>query len=356
MTFHLLAHSAAEITAVRLFLEPADGDPFEWEAVVFEPGAEIAATATLDLALFPLPPFAAIAFWWTLTDSGGLTLSTEPQSFQYEDNRFTWERFTDGAITVHWYAGTSAFGQSAHQVATNALPRINRDLRAPLPPHTDLYIYATAADIQAALLRLGRTWADGHADPTLGVVLVVAADDLRADFALQREIPHELTHVLLYHAAGDNLRRVPQWLNEGLAGINQGQPESDFPALLEAARASNSFHNLAALCAAFPAETAQARLAYAQSESLVRYLRDRFGSEATYALVQAYGSGAACNAGVETTLGLSLEELSAAWLRDVIYADQAPGGWAGAAPWLLLAALVVVAPLGFLLFARRRMV
>jgi hypothetical protein len=179
---------------------------------------------------------------------------------------------------------------------------------------------------------------------------------MHADFTLQREIPHELTHVLAYHLAGPNLHRVPLWLNEGLATLNQGHPETDFPALLAAARESAQFLPLAGLCTTFPADGTQARLAYAQSESVVRYLRERFGSEGVHGLLLAYASGAGCDDGLRAATGLGLDELSADWLRDVIYAGQTGSGWAAAGPWLLLTVLVLIAPLGFLLFGWRRMV
>jgi hypothetical protein len=354
MTFQLLARGEAEITSVRLVLQPAGDSPIEWSEVEFEPGTNVAAAATLDLALYPLPPFSAIDFWWELADAEGGEFSTPPQTFQYTDNRFAWQQLSDGSLTAHWYDGDVAFGEAVLSTASGALPRINRDIRAPLAPHTDVIVYGSAAEVQAALQRLGQVWTDGHADPALGVVLVVVPNDLRADFAMQREVPHELTHVLLYQALGDNLRFLPQWLNEGLAVMNQGQPDDDFAALLAAARTSDSFLDLASLCGRFPADGALFRLAYAQSESVVRYVRERFGSEGVYALLTAYGSGADCNGGVQAALGLSLEELQAAWLREAIYGGTAGSEWAGAGPWVLLAGLVLLAPVGFLIFGRRR--
>jgi hypothetical protein len=351
--FQLLARGPSDLTRIELFVRPPGAQPVSWGAIQFERGPEAAVSAVFDLALYTLPPFAAIEYWWVIEDATGARLETAPQLFQYEDDRFTWHRLSAGGLTVHWYDGDAAFGQAALDTAAGALPRINRDLRAPLPAHTNLYVYATAADIQAALRRLGRAWADGHADPALGVVLVVVANDLRADFSLQREIPHELTHVLMYHAAGPNLGRVPLWLNEGLAVMNQGQPEASFAARLEAARASGQFFDLIELCAVFPAEVEAARLAYAQSESVVRYIRDRFGSEGVHALVQAYSAGANCEAGVQAALGLSLEALKAAWLREAVYGDP-EAGWPALAPWVVLAGVVCVAPLGFLFLGRRR--
>jgi hypothetical protein len=269
--------------------------------------------------------------------------------FQYHDNRYRWQQVSGGTLTVHWYEGGADFGRADLDVATHALPRINRDIRAPLPERVDLYIYAQPEHEQAALQRIGRAWADGHADPELGVIIVAVAPDLRYEFGLQREIPHEMTHVLIYRAIGDDYERVPVWLNEGLAVMNQGQRDTQFPALLAAARDAQAFADLAQLCGTLPAEGEAARLAYAQSESVVRYLRGRFGSEGVYNLLQAYGAGAACDEGLRNSLGLGLAEVQADWLREVIYAGASTAAPGSAAPWVVLAGLVLLAPLAVLL-------
>jgi hypothetical protein len=285
----------------------------------------------------------------------GQQATSEPATFYYEDNRFEWQRLGSGAIKVHWYAGEADFGQAALEVAAGAVARINRDIRAPLPPHLDIYIYATSDDVRAALQRLGRSWVNGHADPALGVIIVVIPDDLRAEAARQREIPHEMTHVLVYKATGDNYVKVPVWLDEGLAVMNQGERDSSYAAVLAAARDARTFLPLESLCGSFPAESQAALLAYAQSESVVRYLRARYGSEGVYKLLLAYSRGQGCAEGLQSSLGVSLAELEANWLREAVYAGSPAAGWAGLAPWLVLTALVLFTPLlFFLLISRRR--
>jgi hypothetical protein len=349
IAFRLLARSTDPINRVELYWRSPGAAATLWGDVRFEPGTQIEAAAEFDLAQFPLPPFVPIDYWWVLEDAAGRSLTSEIGTFHYEDNRFDWQRLSGGALTVHWYAGDQSFGQAALNVATNVLPRIDRDIRAPLPEHVDVYIYAQGSDIRAALQRVGRSWADGHADPRLGVILVVVAADLRSDFSLQREIPHEMTHVLIYRAVGDNYASVPVWLNEGLAVMNQGQRDTQYPALLAAARDSRALLDLSSLCGTLPAQSEAAGLAYAQSESVVRYLRERFGSEGLHRLLLAYGTGASCDAGLQASLGLGLAELQADWLREVIYAGDNPGSGARATSWLLVAGLVVLAPIAILL-------
>lgn len=347
--------TGADLSGVTLHLQPAAQAAFSWHEVAFERGREITARATVTMSAAALPPFSSVAYWWEFEAEDGTRLESDPATFYYEDDRFDWQRLASGALTVHWYEGGPDFGQAALDTAIAAYSAANTDIRAPLPERLEIYVYASPRDAQAALQRVGVLWADGHADAALGVVIVVAAPDLSAGFNLQREIPHELTHILLYRATGEHYARVPVWLNEGLAMMNQAQPEPDFPALLAAARDGGRFLPLDSLCGSFPADLAQARLAYAQSESFTRYLRARFGAERLHALIQSYAGGAECSPGLEAALGQPLAALEQAWLAQVTNAGEAALRWQTVAPWLLLGGLVLLGPVVFFLLIARPM-
>jgi hypothetical protein len=358
LVFELSARSSADIAEVRVFYRSGGAGRTIAGSARFDAGREVTASYAVDLATRPLPPFSQVEYWWEVLDSAGARLRTEPRTFTYEDNRFVWQSLSDGAVTVRWHAGDSAFGQAALDAAVAALAQANRDLRAPLPDEVSIYIYADEQQLRESLGRVGLAWVGGHADPALGVVIVPVAPGLDAGLRLARLIPHELTHVLIYAAVGDSAAyaRVPTWLNEGLAVMNQLQPDPEYPVALAEARDAGNLLSLDSLCGAFPADPALARLAYAQSESVVRYVRGRFGAQRLNTLLAAYADGAACQAGVQNVLGLSLAELEADWLRDVIRADPATFRLRALAPWLLLAALVGLGPGLFLLltFSARR--
>jgi hypothetical protein len=352
ITFRVSAESSAPISAIKLFLDTGGPTPASWPKVEFTQAPHVDAVAAFDLAINPLPPFTPIRYWWQIADTAGNSATTTPASFVYEDDRFTWRTVSQGSVTVHWYVGDEAFGEAAASTAANALPLISRDVRGALPRTVDIYVYGNSADARAALQRVGRAWTDGHADPKIGVVIVAVAPDLRATYNLQREIPHEMTHVLIYRATGDNYQKVPYWLNEGLAVAHQAQRDSDFPSILAAARDARQFLPLDSLCGPFQAGTA--RLAYAESESIVRFIDRRFGAEGINRLLVAYAAGAGCEEGVQTSLGLSLADLQARWLNELAPVDDPAQRWAAWAPWLLVAVLVLVAPLTFMLAAFRR--
>ena len=58
----------------------------------------------------------------------------------------------------------------------------------------------------------------------------------------------------------------------------------------------------------------RAQLASAQSLSVVEYIRNRFSDQRLAELVRSYAQGSDCQSGVERSLGISLDQLQAAWL------------------------------------------
>ena len=91
----------------------------------------------------------------------------------------------------------------------------------------------------------------GHADPDLGVMVVSVPDGPTQRIEMERQIPHELMHVLLYQLIG-NKYQLPTWFNEGLATISELYPDPDYYTYLMRAKANDSLIPLTNLCASFP--------------------------------------------------------------------------------------------------------
>lgn len=350
ITFKLRATSDAQITHVYLFYRATGNERTQSVNVALErAGEEIVATHLHDLRLFPLPPFATVTFWWQIEDSGGRRLATAPQQFEYSDNRFRWEQLGDSHLTVHWIAGQGdlAFGQAALDIARSSVEEINAELRAPLPM-IRIYIYDTQHNLSAAMMLAGREWVSGQAHPELGVIVIAVPPGEGYIARMMRDIPHEITHLLVYQAVTPaGYRYVPEWLDEGLATANERMPNADYAPLLEEARAAGRLLPLESLCVPFPPDVQTARLAYAQSGSVVEFIRQRYGAPAIRALLAAYAEGASCTAGVQKALGIHFNHLETEWLASLT--PKAPwqawveqtGVWVGL--WLL--GLLVAVPM-----------
>ncbi len=325
LRFQLEAQSDYDIIQVVLSYQ-ATGEP---NPTIRRPQFERGTVVTIDyaesLANRPLKPFSQIEYWWFVADAGGNQIITPPQTFDYEDDRFAWQEVSAEGVSVRWYAGGEDFGQRALALAQDAKRRISNDIGAAVHKPIRIYLYANIEDMQGALVTGGREWVGGQAFPELATIVTTAAPDESGRGWMERVIPHEITHLVVYQAAGSRRGVVPAWLNEGLAANSEVSVDPQREAVLQAALDQGTLLPLQDLCLAFPIEPQRATLAYAQSSSVVRYIRDTYGADGLRRLVVAYGYGAGCQKGVEEALGgMTLEELEAQWRASLLRTAPQP--------------------------------
>lgn len=361
VTFTLAATSDVEISQVHLFFR-ATGDPdTEKVAVALEkPEREVRVSQTRNVGVYPLPPFADITFWWQIEDAAGNQLQTEPEEFKYADNRFEWMEMRAGGISVHWIDGRAdpTYAQTALDIAQASVKDINAELRAPFPDSLDIYIYDSDKNLEAAMVLTGRDWVGGQARPELGVVVVAVPQEQGYSSRMRRYLPHEITHLLIYQLmTAEGYGRVPTWLDEGLATANELLPTPEYALALKEAYESNQLLSLKDLCAPFSPDASTAFLSYAQSGSVVRFIREQYGADGIRRLLAVYADGASCTSGVEEALDVSFSQLEGAWQASLrsetrwrVWMDQV-GVWIGL--WLL-SALVAVPMIGRVQRARSK--
>ncbi len=311
------------------------------------------ATFRYDAQQNLLPPFSRIVYRVEVTLSNGSGFSSPAQEFIYTDNRFTWQERSDGTLRVLWYEGDATFGAFALDVARRSLEAA----RWLVPIRNDepiaIYLYASPLDLQSALALGGQSWVAGHANPKLGVVLVALEPGLPPQLTLERQIPHELTHVLLFRATGVGYDRLPVWLREGLAMNAELYPDPDMDAAVKMAAASNSLLTMSELCAAFPPDMGRAFLAYGQSKSFVRFLIEHYGLTGLYALITAYADGMDCETGARRALEQPLHTLEKRWRETTLGENRTQVVLINLFPYLLILGLVLLVPIwgavGFLL-------
>ncbi len=334
--FHIEASSPTPITRAVIAYRTADNQGTSVTSLSFDPTPQLNLDHVHEIGRGYLKPFVTIEYWWTLEDESGQQVSTPLQSFTYDDNRFGWHTASSPSVIAHWYAGDAGYVQAALDIATRSLARIGQELGVTAPGPLHLYLYASTDDLQGALLPRKREWIGGEAFPELDTLLIAVPPGEGYTLFMRRIIPHEITHILLHHATGGATTSVPPWLSEGLATFNEELPDPEAALILQTALQENSLISLDTLCGTFPSETTQAQLAYAQSASLVRYIRDYYGETALAALVDAYADGMSCRGAVDRVLGLSLEQLDSRWRAYLGAQTPQAALWRAAAPWLLL--------------------
>jgi hypothetical protein len=257
-------------------------------------------------------------------------------------------------LIVHWYQGDASFGQAALDTAQAGLESIAPLIPPNLEESVEIFIYANADDLRGVLASGNENWIAGHADPALGVVMVVIEPGAEQRITMEQRIPHELMHIMLYRSVGPGYQNIPAWLREGIATLAEIYPNADYDRVLAEAATNNDLIPLKDLCISFPTDAGQAFLAYAESRSFTDFLYDTYGSSGLQNLVRSYADGVDCERGTERAYGVSLSSLETEWRASVLGQNPLRSLWQNISPYLVLLCLVLIIPLVGILSAMRK--
>jgi hypothetical protein len=347
MRFSLTVSSASPVQSVVLAYRTSDTPGTTIEALRFDAGTSVSVDHVHEIERRYVRPFVQVTYWWTIVNAAGTKLTTEPQTFDYVDNRFDWQVLAEEIVRVHWYQGSLKVAQQALDVAVAGLSRAQQDVHVEgIRKSIDIYLYANVGDLGLALpagLPLG---ADALTLYETNVILVPFAPEATHIPQLQRILPHEVTHALLHEATRSDFDQVPAWLSEGLATSVEYTfaPDPNAHLYLEETLSEREPIPLRTLCATFPQDPVSARLAYAESASVIDYIRDVYGRQALRDMVRAYADGATCEGGVRRALGLSLDRLETFWRAQMSPRNSWAAFFEDSASWMILMALFACLP------------
>jgi len=312
--FNLSAESDVNITDIRLryTVDRADFAHVTSETYIeFVPATEVDVSWTLEMVrIGGLPPGSSMEYWWVLEDAGGSKVKTTPVRVQLEDNRYSWRSLTEGEVTIHWYEGGQSFVQELMASAQQALARLAKDTGAYLGKPVEMYIYASARDLQGAMI-YAREWTGGAAFSRYGIIsLGMSPNDL--DWG-KGATAHELTHLVIHQMTFNPYSSLPNWLNEGLAMYAEGALGSGYVDLLNKAMAEEGLISVRSLASPFSAYPGEASLAYAQSYSLVEFLIDSYGQGKMLELLNTFKQGSSYDGALDKVYGFDMDGLDTLW-------------------------------------------
>jgi hypothetical protein len=298
-----------------------------------------------DVQAHPIRAYSNIVFWLEAELNSGEKVTTQPNSLAYIDNRFEWQARTQGIFEVHWYEGDDAFAQLLLDAAQQGLENAQQILPLSPPERVQLYAYANGRHMREAIQLAGEDWVAAHTSPDMAVMVLSLPPSPEQRLEIERQIPHELMHILVYQRVTNAYTRLPMWLSEGLASIAELYPNPDYLAMINTAQVKDTMLPMESLCSAFPRDASGAYLAYAQATSFTRFLYRTYGSQGLDSLLQAYQDGLGCTRGVEVAFGASLAQIEREWLSDAFGENPVSGAVSNLTPWLVLSGAVLLAPL-----------
>ena len=152
---------------------------------------------------------------------------------------------------------------------------------------------------------------EGQAFTDLGTLLVLGGGRLALGTA-----SHEVMHIIV-HRAGDSIyRRVPAWLDEGLAEYANVDPGYSYDIALEFAVETDRLLPHVYM-PAMPGKAEDVIIFYGQSRSIVRMMIEVFGPEKMKQLMAEMKEGKDVDDALTTVYGMDRAELDSAWRRAI---------------------------------------
>ena len=309
---------------------------------------------TLDISQARWQPFSTVTFKYQTVFTNGSTQWSETYSFRYDDNRLEWKQLSSPPFQIYWDSEDSQMGQLLLKTAQAGLQSAREYTGAVLPGEIRIAAYSDPEYLRTALQLEEIDLVAGHADPQNGVILVSTVPGPGLELELERQLPHELSHILVHQMSGENFNRLPVWLVEGIATISELYPNSDYQRILNAAASGGGLLPMESLCDTFPDNPTAAYLAYAQSGSFVNFLYKKFGTSGLDALVTAYGDGLSCTSGLETTYGETFSELEYNWQQEMLGIDSGKLVFSNLSPYLTILFALILLPVAPFLVLRKR--
>lgn len=287
----------------------------EAETIPLPPGDGKTILYTLALNQHPLRAFSQVSYSYRLRLSDGNIINSPSFHFEYTDTRFQWVQLENPPFQIFWYDRNLAFGQLVANTAQAGFQSSNNLLPLQVKQKIRIYIYNSPADIKATRTGI-QPWVTGQAAPDLGVILLTIPKGPEEQLELERQLPHELMHILIYQLVGEKISNLPVWLIEGLASNAEPYANPEYERVLIKSAEEGKLIPIEALCSGFPQDASSAFLAYAESASFVRFLYRTYGSSALRWLIERYNNGVGCSEGIETALNKPFSQLEYRWKQE----------------------------------------
>lgn len=347
ITFDIQVQTGDGVAESTLFIQP-DGQ--DTRVQPFSLNSTGKNQIVYDVHTNPLRPFSTVAFWVQIKLRNGEIVTSPTQEFFYEDNQYSWQRLEQDNIQVAWVDGDIQFGQNLINTAQASLSKIETILSEKAKPQEiRIYDYPDVQSLQNSLALTDTPWAADHSSPDLKVILLSIAPDSGQLEEMERRLPHEMMHLYQYQVVTTAYSQIPTWLIEGMASLAEIYPNQEYQRVLEKAAQENLLLPMTSLCGSFSKDLSSAYLAYAQSDSFVRYLYQTYGGSGLTQLLNKYQDGTGCQEGFRLVFNKTLTQVESQWVQEWMGNQYTSIVWQNLAPYGILA-LIILSPVAAVIF------
>ncbi len=309
--FHAAAQSTGQVTSARLAFRIADQTVTHIGRAAIQPDNRVDVHYVLDLQREYLPPGLDLHYQWMFEDQTGATASTNWSDLTLADPRFQWQQRTASGIQLEWYDVDDAYANAVLDAATAAYTSAGQLGPAASKNPVRVLLYGNINEFRGALGVGSQAWVGGQTFPQDRIILLLVSPTDLAN--AQRSVAHEITHLRIDGTSAGIVAPLPTWLDEGLAMVAEGNTQPVFSQALDQAVRDRRLFSLQSLSGNFPESPDDATIAYAESESLVRFYLKTYGTDKLVALVDAFRAGLSADDAFRQSVGVSARDFQTTW-------------------------------------------
>ena len=333
--FMVDATSESEITSVAVRFRTGTQARGSYDYLAFDRGHTVSSELfwRTNSGGSYIPPGTMIRYNFEIEDASGARLDTEIEEFVYYDARFEWHEVEDGPITVAYHGPVQRRAEIILEAIVDTLGRMGPLLGADTRTPIRVTMYNNVKEMLEALPPGSTTIrreliTEGQAFSQVGTLLVLGSGRLARGTA-----SHEVTHILTSRAGDSIFRRVPSWLNEGLAEYGNVDPGFSYDIALEFAVATDRLLPIT-FSRVLPGTSEEAIIFYGQARSIVQFMVARFGPAKMNEFMATLKGGKNMDDALEQVYGVDRLGLENMW-REALGAelyDREAGGTARPTP------------------------
>lgn len=228
----------------------------------------------------------------------------------------SWETQQLPHFSIYYQPIDSRIAQALIKQADTIYRTITEDAGYAPPRKISVYLCPTPECFhqqQPMTVKLPK-WAVGVAYPGLNQIVIRSALTLQErGYIKPIEIfKHEFAHIVIEQALAER-GGAPRWLSEGFSMYHARQWTIAGQRTLEEVTLRNDFIPLAMLTTAFPSDEKTARIAYAQSYSVVTFLVNNYEKPIFHKFINNLRKGMDTNTALVYSAEVNLEDLELEW-------------------------------------------